>query len=423
MIQKNTDIRIRNNANALIDRSQKNEFNTYKNIFISAIEDFGKNAANAYIPLLLSANFKNLKNAKNNIVNKLCDNGFSKEIPKVKETFDFVETIYKHRLRKDQKTKAVSHPIKIALNCAYAGCDSDTIIVALLHDTLEDGLCTYHEISKKFGIKIADSVVHITDYQREEFYRKLAEIETTSHLDNDMKLTLKKEYYKKYLEKLYYSGDLRSIIIKFFDTFENSKSLEFETDELLKTSITEKALLHLPFWKAINYKMFELVKTTLENNCPEKLRTKVSGMSKKSFSQIAYEKVGVAFINTLNPFSYNAILQKPESYSGISTVYIPTSLDTNTDGIILEFPNDMPKDIVLKKCQQILPMFDWEHIETNPLPKYLMSSNFFMASRLDKSQYAEQESEKDLYNLFCFLAKTLQTEYIILKTERIEHGI
>ncbi|CAF0735643.1 unnamed protein product [Adineta steineri] len=75
---------------------------------------------------------------------------------------------HKHRFqkRKDSDgTPYINHPIGVAhILSNEAGIkDIDLLIVALLHDTVEDTETTHEELQQEFGTRIADLVAELTD--------------------------------------------------------------------------------------------------------------------------------------------------------------------------------------------------------------------------------------------------------------------
>ncbi|HQT45374.1 MAG TPA: hypothetical protein PLO51_05320, partial [Candidatus Micrarchaeota archaeon] len=132
---------------------------------------------------------------------------------------------------------------------------------------------------------------------------------------------------------------------------------------------------------------------------------------------IGYEKAGAAFIKTLNPFSFHAILQKPDSYSGVPAFYTPTSLDGKPGYIIMEFPDDFPQVHALETCRKMVPELAWEVSGENPLPVYFRASYFFEAKALDVKDARIPANADALYDRLCFLGRALQSDYIAYKTE------
>lgn len=59
-----------------------------------------------------------------------------------------------------------SHPLEVAGILTELKLDSDTIVTALLHDTIEDTVATYDELETQFGPQIAKLVDGVTKLSR-----------------------------------------------------------------------------------------------------------------------------------------------------------------------------------------------------------------------------------------------------------------
>ena len=55
-----------------------------------------------------------------------------------------------------------THPIAVAMILAEQRLDDDTIITALLHDTVEDTKSTFQAVSDRFGLDVAQLVDGVT---------------------------------------------------------------------------------------------------------------------------------------------------------------------------------------------------------------------------------------------------------------------
>jgi len=101
---------------------------------------------------------------------------------------------HKHRgqLRKDaEKTPYINHPIALVrvLLVEARVTDEKTLLGAVLHDTLEDTETTFDELRERFGRKVAELVVEVSDDKSllaEE--RKALQIEHAPHLSKRAKL-------------------------------------------------------------------------------------------------------------------------------------------------------------------------------------------------------------------------------------------
>ncbi|MGE4321540.1 MAG: bifunctional (p)ppGpp synthetase/guanosine-3',5'-bis(diphosphate) 3'-pyrophosphohydrolase [Sphingobium sp.] len=103
-----------------------------------------------------------------------------------------------------------SHPIEVAGILTDLYLDDQTIVTALLHDTIEDTLVTYEEIEQTFGKDIARMVDGVT---------KLSKIEAMSENERAA------ENLRKFL--LAMSDDIRVLLVKLADRLHNMRTLHF----------------------------------------------------------------------------------------------------------------------------------------------------------------------------------------------------
>ncbi len=101
-----------------------------------------------------------------------------------------------------------SHPLEVAGILTGMQLDSDTIVTALLHDTIEDTIATYDEIRELFGENIATLVDGVT---------KLSRIEMSSESLRQA------ENFRKFL--LAMSNDIRVLLVKLADRLHNMRTL------------------------------------------------------------------------------------------------------------------------------------------------------------------------------------------------------
>lgn len=85
---------------------------------------------------------------------------------KYKSAIEFSATKHEGQFRKDKnKTPYIIHPMGVSFSLFREGDirDLDTLIAALLHDTLEDTDTSFDEIKKRFGEKVAEPVRELTN--------------------------------------------------------------------------------------------------------------------------------------------------------------------------------------------------------------------------------------------------------------------
>ncbi|WP_260926948.1 RelA/SpoT family protein [Novosphingobium sp. 9] len=123
----------------------------------------------------------------------------------------YVYTVQKHGSQKRASGDPYfSHPVEVAGLMTELKLDQQTIITALLHDTVEDTLATIDEIEKLFGADVARLVDGVT---------KLSKIEAMGENERAA------ENLRKFL--LAMSEDLRVLLVKLADRLHNMRTLHF----------------------------------------------------------------------------------------------------------------------------------------------------------------------------------------------------
>ncbi len=89
----------------------------------------------------------------------------SADTKRLYEAFNYADNAHSEQLRKDG-SPYVTHPLAVAEIVADLELDTDSIIAALLHDTIEDTDATHDEIAKLFGSPVADLVEGVTKLTR-----------------------------------------------------------------------------------------------------------------------------------------------------------------------------------------------------------------------------------------------------------------
>jgi RelA/SpoT family (p)ppGpp synthetase len=118
-----------------------------------------------------------------------------------------------------------SHPIEVAGILTDLHLDEETIVTAILHDTIEDTVATPEEIEKLFGSNVARLVDGVT---------KLSRIEAQSENQRAA------ENLRKFL--LAMSGDIRVLLVKLADRLHNMRTLHFIENEEKRRRIARETM-------------------------------------------------------------------------------------------------------------------------------------------------------------------------------------
>src|ERR671912_1704838 len=118
-----------------------------------------------------------------------------------------------------------SHPIEVAAILTDLRLDDETIVTAILHDTIEDTLATPDEIKKHFGKNVARLVDGVT---------KLSKIEAQSESQRAA------ENLRKFL--LAMSSDIRVLLVKLADRLHNMRTLHFIKNEEKRRRIARETM-------------------------------------------------------------------------------------------------------------------------------------------------------------------------------------
>jgi RelA/SpoT family (p)ppGpp synthetase len=134
-----------------------------------------------------------------------------------------------------------SHPIEVAGILTDLHLDDETIVTAILHDTIEDTVATPEEIERLFGANVARLVDGVT---------KLSKIEAQSENQRAA------ENLRKFL--LAMSGDIRVLLVKLADRLHNMRTLHFiENPEKRRRIARETMDIYAPLAERIG--MYEFM--------------------------------------------------------------------------------------------------------------------------------------------------------------------
>ena len=139
----------------------------------------------------------------------------------------------------------ITHPVAVAGVLAELGMDAETLIAAILHDTIEDTPLTRDEIAGEFGESVAELVDGVTKLDKLKF-RDRQEAAAES--------------FRKML--LAMSRDLRVIMIKLADRLHNMRTLGAQSAEARQRIARETLEIYAPIAQRLG---MNLVKSELQD--------------------------------------------------------------------------------------------------------------------------------------------------------------
>ena len=131
-----------------------------------------------------------------------------KELKKIQKAYTFAFYSHDGQLRQDG-SKYITHPVKVAQILLDLRMDPDTICAALMHDVLEDCDVNKQNLTKLFGHDVAEIVDGVS---------KLGKLDITPKKENDANNLQKM--------MLAMSKDVRVILVKICDRLHNMRTIE-----------------------------------------------------------------------------------------------------------------------------------------------------------------------------------------------------
>lgn len=154
-----------------------------------------------------------IENAYRSLADTILAHNPGIDLGRVRAAFEYADRAHSGQ-RRQQGTPYVTHVIAAAQICAEMSLDEDSIVSALLHDTIEDTPITHEDIAKMFGSNVADIVEGVT---------KLTRVQFTSREDEQM------ENLRKMLMAM--AKDIRVILIKLADRLHNMRTMDYMKEE------------------------------------------------------------------------------------------------------------------------------------------------------------------------------------------------
>jgi GTP pyrophosphokinase len=189
----------------------------------------------------------------------------SDDIAQLRRAFTSANRAHKGQVRKTGEA-FINHPIQVALILAELRMDADTIIAAILHDTVEDTTMTLEDVEREFSTDVRELIDGVTKITR-------IEIESLS------------EQQVRNIRKMFLamSKDIRVIVIKLADRLHNMRTLQAlrEDRRIFKARETMEVFAPLAHRLGINSIKWELEDLAFYYLEPERFQ-QVSRMVKES---------------------------------------------------------------------------------------------------------------------------------------------
>jgi GTP pyrophosphokinase len=132
---------------------------------------------------------------------------------RLQRAYDMALTAHDGQNRNDG-SPYILHPLEVAEICVDLDMDSDSIIAALLHDTVEDTNVRLNNIRQTFGVEVAAMVDSLTKIKHIDFFARF----TGRNKASDQARNLQKLFIAM-------TRDTRVIVIKLADRLHNMKTL------------------------------------------------------------------------------------------------------------------------------------------------------------------------------------------------------
>ncbi|MFA0924272.1 RelA/SpoT family protein [Xanthomonas fragariae] len=166
------------------------------------------------------------------------------QLPVLRRAWEVGATAHAGQTRKSGEPY-ITHPVAVACVLAELGLDMESLIAAILHDTIEDTPLTREELASEFGEAVAELVDGVTKLDKLKF-RDRQEAAAES--------------FRKML--LAMSRDLRVIMIKLADRLHNMRTLGAQSSEARSRIARETLEIYAPIAQRLG---MSLIKSELQN--------------------------------------------------------------------------------------------------------------------------------------------------------------
>ncbi|HZH03189.1 MAG TPA: bifunctional (p)ppGpp synthetase/guanosine-3',5'-bis(diphosphate) 3'-pyrophosphohydrolase, partial [Myxococcaceae bacterium] len=152
----------------------------------------------------------------NDILQKVAAYHPDPDLDILKKAYVYSAKVHQGQLRSSGEPYLV-HPLEVAGILSQLKLDEASIVTGLLHDTIEDTLATFEELTELFGSEVAQLVDGVT---------KLSKFSASASLSQEEKQA---ENFRKMIIAM--ARDIRVILVKLADRTHNMRTLEYMKEE------------------------------------------------------------------------------------------------------------------------------------------------------------------------------------------------
>lgn len=204
------------------------------------------------------------------MIEKYKSHGIRLDEPMVKKAIDFAIK-YHGSQKRASGDPYYYHPLEVAEIVSEMRLDSDSIVTAILHDTLEDTDLTIEEIEKHFSPEIAKLVDGVTKLTKIKF-----KPDNVRQAENFRKLLLAM------------SDDIRVLLVKLADRLHNMRTIEFISNPDKKKRIALETMeIYAPLAERMG---MQKIKVEFQDICFNVLHPEVRDSILNRFAVIEHDK-------------------------------------------------------------------------------------------------------------------------------------
>jgi len=162
------------------------------------------------------------------------------DIRDVTRAYRYAQAMHAGQQRKSGEDY-ITHPVAVAAELASLGLGTETLVAALLHDTVEDTPATLDDIRQGFGEEVAHLVDGVTKLDR---------------IQVDSKQQQQAETLRKMVMAM--AQDIRVLVIKLADRLHNMETIQFMPREKQKRIAQETLDIYAPLAHRLGMQNFKL---------------------------------------------------------------------------------------------------------------------------------------------------------------------